>query len=74
MDVALDGGHADLALVGNLAGGHQALDGVEAHACGLGRGHELRQEKLSLVKEDANLVEGGDKVIVDEVHGVVVCQ
>ena len=42
MDVALDGGHADLALVGDLAGGHQALDGVEAHARGLGRGHELR--------------------------------
>ena len=74
MDVALDGGHADLALVGDLAGGHQALDGVEAHACGFGRGHKLRQEELALVKEDANLVEGGDKVIVDEVHGVVVCQ
>ena len=74
MNVALDGGHADLALVGDLAGGHQALDGVEAHACGFGRGHELRQEELSLVKEDANLVESGDKVIVDEVHGVVVCQ
>ena len=74
MDVALDGGHADLALVGNLAGGHQTLDGVEAHARGLGRGHKLRQEELALVKEDAHFVEGGDKVVVDEVHGVVVCQ
>ena len=74
VDVALDGGHADFALVGNLAGGHQALDGVKAHTRGLGRGHELRQEELSLVKEDANLVEGGDKVVVDEVHGVVICQ
>ena len=74
MDVALDGGHADLALVGDLAGGHQALDGVKAYARGFGRGHKLRQEELALVKEDANLVEGGDKVIVDEVHGVVVCQ
>ena len=72
MDVALDGGHADLALVGDLAGGHQALDGVEAHARGLGRGHELRQEELALVKEDTHLVEGGDKVVVDEVHGVVI--
>ena len=27
-----------------------------------------------MVKEDAHLVEGGDKVIVDEVHGVVICQ
>ena len=74
MDVALDGGHADLALVGNLTGGHQALDGVEAHTRGLGRGHKLRQEELALVKEDANLIEGGDKVVVDEVHGVVVGQ
>ena len=74
VDIALDGGHANLALVGNLAGGHQPLDGVKTHACRLGRGHELRQEELSLVKEDANFVEGGDKVLVDEVHGVVVCQ
>jgi len=28
VDIALDGGHADLALVGNFAGGHQPLDGV----------------------------------------------
>ena len=74
MDVALDGGHADLALVGNLAGGHQALDGIEAHARCFCRGHELRQEEFALVKEDADLVEGGDKVVVDEVHGVVVGQ
>ena len=74
MDVTFNGGHADLTLVGNLAGGHQALDGVEAHACGLGRGHKLRQEELALVKEDAHLVEGGDKVVVDEVHGIVICQ
>ena len=74
MDVALDGGHANLTLVGNLAGGHQAFDGIEAHARGLGRGHELRQEELALVKEDSDLIEGGDKVVVDEVHGVVVGQ
>ena len=74
MDVALDGGHADFALVGNLAGGHQTLDGIEAHARGLGRGHELRQEEFALVKEDTDLVEGRNKVVVDEVHGVVVGQ
>ena len=34
----------------------------------------MRQEELALVKEDAHLVEGGDKVVVDKVHGVVVCQ
>ena len=39
---------------------------AEAISCG--------KEELALVKEDANLVEGGDKVIVDEVHSVVVCQ
>ena len=33
-EVDLDGGHADLTLVGNLAGGHQAFDGIEAHARG----------------------------------------
>ena len=70
VDVALDRGQHDRALVRDLVCGHEALDGIETRARGLGGGHELRQEELALVEAVAHLVERGDELLVDELHGI----
>ncbi len=61
VDVALDGGHADLTLVGNLAGGHQAFDGIEAHARGLGPAMSCGKKNLPWSKRTPTSSRAGIK-------------